>query len=391
MAISTIGSNSLNQTSDLTINGLTVGKGGGAVSTNTAVGASALNATATGGANTAIGQTALNVTTSGANNTGIGVASLLNNTTGATNSAVGVSSLRNNTSGASNVAFGVSALESNTTASNNTAVGYQAGYSNTTGADNITMGAGALYSNTTGGSNTAVGRVALFTNTTGANNTAIGSQALYYNTNSQNTSIGYQAGYANTSGSSNICVGYQTGNNITTGTANTLIGTQATVNAAGDNFEIVIGNGNVGKGSQTGYINPAGGSMYQGSNTTTWATTSDRRLKKNIVDNNTGLEKITALQVRNFEYRLPEEVTELNSHNAIAIEGVQLGVIAQEIQQILPDCVKTESSGVMSVQSDNLVWYLVNSVKELKTIVDTQAALISRQATEIAELKAKVG
>jgi hypothetical protein len=69
--------------------------------------------------------------------------------------------------------------------------------------------------------------------------------------------------------------------------------------------------------------------------------------------------------VRNFEYRVAEEVTELPQNQAIEKTGVQLGVIAQELQAILPDCVKTESTGVMSVDADNLTWYLVNAVKEL--------------------------
>jgi hypothetical protein len=49
---------------------------------------------------------------------------------------------------------------------------------------------------------------------------------------------------------------------------------------------------------------------------------------------------------------------------------VQLGVIAQELQAVLPDCVKTESTGVMSVDADNLTWYLVNAIKELKAEFD---------------------
>jgi len=113
-------------------------------------------------------------------------------------------------------------------------------------------------------------------------------------------------------------------------------------------------------------MNPGGGGMYQFNNSANWSTTSDQRLKKNIVDNNTGLEKINAIQVRNFEYRLPEEVdAELKPSDAIQKEGIQLGVIAQELQQVLPECVNTESTGVMSVNADNLTWYLVNAIKEL--------------------------
>ena len=115
--------------------------------------------------------------------------------------------------------------------------------------------------------------------------------------------------------------------------------------------------------------------MYQGNNSSTWSTTSDQRLKKNIVDNNDGLEKINAIQVRNFEYRLPEEVdAELAPTDAVKKAGVQLGVIAQELYAVLPDCVKTESTGVMSVNSDNLIWYAINAIKELKAENDSLKA-----------------
>jgi len=46
-----------------------------------------------------------------------------------------------------------------------------------------------------------------------------------------------------------------------------------------------------------------------------------------------------------------------------------LGVIAQEIQSILPDCVTENSTGVLGVSPDNLTWYLVNAVKELSAEV----------------------
>jgi len=69
---------------------------------------------------------------------------------------------------------------------------------------------------------------------------------------------------------------------------------------------------------------------------------------------------------------LPDEVdAELKPTDAIQKTGVQLGVIAQELQAILPDCVKTESTGVMSVNSDNLTWYMINAIKELKAEVDS--------------------
>ena len=54
--------------------------------------------------------------------------------------------------------------------------------------------------------------------------------------------------------------------------------------------------------------------------------------------------------------------------------GVQLGVIAQELQAVLPDCVKQESTGVLSVDPDNLTWYMVNAIKDLKSQLDSVKA-----------------
>jgi hypothetical protein len=303
-----------------------------------------------------------------------------------------------NTSGNYCTAVGYKALYTNN-ADGNTGIGHQAGTSNTSGIQNTFVGSQCAVPNTTGSYNSALGGNAFATNTTGSSNTAMGYGALNSNTSaSANTCIGYQAGTSGNGGSfgGNVMVGYSAGQAATTGDSNVLLGTQAgyytgsgganittgagnmivgayaTVGTATDNYSFVVGYAAVGKGTSTGFISPnSGGSVYQGNNSATWAITSDQRLKKNIVDNNIGLDKITQIQVRNFEYRLPTEVTDLPQNQAIKKEGVQLGVIAQELQQVLPECVKTESTGVMSVDPDNLTWYMINAIKELKAEVDS--------------------
>jgi len=371
------------------------------------VGGSALAANTTGSNITAVGAAALLVSTTGAQNTAIGSRALTANTTGSNHTAVGYLALGANTTGEYNTAVGSNALNSNTTASYNTAVGYQAGYTNTTGAaitaignqalyanttgnnntavgaarpgffggtlsvnttgsDNVAVGGGALYSNTTANDNVAMGALAMYTNTTGANNVAMGSAALrQITTGSNNTCMGYQSGYAITTGGANVVIGQYTGNNLTTGSNNVFIGVGVTASGVSTGQEVAIGYGATGKGANTGIISPNGGGVYQGNNSTLWSVTSDQRIKKNIVDNNIGLDIINQIQIRNFEYRLPEEITDVPQDQAIKKSGVQLGVIAQELQQILPDCIKTESTGVMTVNSDNLTWYLINAVKEL--------------------------
>ena len=82
-------SGNMRTSKDALINGLTVGKGGGNVSLNTAVGLSALSVNTTGGYNTAIGSNALMQNIDGQYHTAIGYNSGNNNTTGLCNTFLG--------------------------------------------------------------------------------------------------------------------------------------------------------------------------------------------------------------------------------------------------------------------------------------------------------------
>jgi hypothetical protein len=206
--------------SDGLIYGLTVGRGAGAVVSNTAVGASALAANTTGYESVAVGSSALD-----------------SNTTGFQNTAVGQNALTANTTGTINVAVGTGALQSATTADGNTAVG-----------------SGVQLFTTTGAGNTSVGRIALFFNTTGGNNVAIGKEALFNNsTASNNTAVGYQAGYTTTSGTGNVFLGYQAGYTNQGGNDNTFVGNGAGYGGGQPNY------GNVAVGIGAGGLLGAGG------------------------------------------------------------------------------------------------------------------------------------
>jgi hypothetical protein len=50
--------------------------------------------------------------------------------------------------------------------------------------------------------------------------------------------------------------------------------------ATGLSAEFVIGINNAGKGSNTGFFSPNGGGVYQGNNSSTWSTVSDKDLKR---------------------------------------------------------------------------------------------------------------
>ncbi|MDB4656196.1 tail fiber domain-containing protein, partial [Flavobacteriales bacterium] len=167
-------------TTDALINDITVGKGGGYIGTNTAIGKSALKNNGAGATewyeaagNTATGFRALRTNTIGLNNTANGTYALFSNSIGNNNTAIGNEALYSST-GDNNTATGSAALYSNNQGNRNTAHGFRALRSNTSGSNNTANGNNALYSNTTGDGNTAIGDSALYTNTTGDGNTAIG-------------------------------------------------------------------------------------------------------------------------------------------------------------------------------------------------------------------------
>jgi hypothetical protein len=144
---------------DLTVRGMSIGKGVGNGTTNlasTAIGVGALtNASNIGGANTAFGYQTLTSITSTNNNTAIG-ATALKVSTGSNNTAVGSSALVKNTTGSDNVAIGSIALSNNLISSKNVAIGTAAGES------------------MTGGLNTAIGAYSDMATNTFSNSTAIG-------------------------------------------------------------------------------------------------------------------------------------------------------------------------------------------------------------------------
>jgi hypothetical protein len=140
----------------LTVQGMTIGLGGGAVVSNTVV-----------------GNVAFNSNTSGQNNTAIGESALFSNTTGTANVAVGRRALFASNS-AQNVALGNDSLRFNT-AANNTAVGYFSLYNNTTGASNTSIGHNAGNTTTTGSGNVFIGKDAVALNATDSNQFVVGS------------------------------------------------------------------------------------------------------------------------------------------------------------------------------------------------------------------------
>ena len=194
-------------------------------------------------------------------------------------------------------------------------------------------------------------------------------------TGAGNSCYGLESGNSITSGAYNTLIGRYTADSLTTGAYNTHIGNDTDTSTNAIQFGVAIGHGAVDKGTNTGFIAPTSG-MYQGNNSTAWTATSDERIKKNIVDNTTGLAKINAIKIRSFDYRTIDEITDFENPKVAVVEvtGTKVGVIAQEIKEVLPDVVIEQSSGILSVDPTNLTWYLINAVQELSAQVTTLQA-----------------
>jgi len=86
---------------------------------------------------------------------------------------------------------------------------------------------------------------------------------------------------------------------------------------------------------------------------------SDRRLKDNIETITDALNKLT--QVRGVTYTRTDIQDTLTRHT---------GVIAQELESVLPEAVMTGSDGIKSVAYGNVIGLLIESIKELNDKVD---------------------
>jgi hypothetical protein len=108
---------------------------------------------------------------------------------------------------------------------------------------------------------------------------------------------------------------------------------------------------------------------------TTWANPSDSRIKKNVVAYTKGLAELTQVNVKTWEYNGKANTTD-------GLKG--LGVIADEIMQVLPDTVDTYEAklnaddetvtDIKRFDATEITWLLVNAVKELKTELDSVKA-----------------
>ena len=97
-------------------------------------------------------------------------------------------------------------------------------------------------------------------------------------------------------------------------------------------------------------------------------STSDIRLKDNIKSIDKALDKVNSIQGIEFDWIEKEEVHGNSGHD--------IGVIAQEVEKVLPDIVTTRDNGYKAVKYEKIVPLLIEAIKDLSKQVDGLKRLI---------------
>ena len=360
-----------------TIIGNEAGTGGsGQHRYNTAVGYQALSSTAGNAMDgaTAIGYFALTDVTTGAANTALGYQAGANITIGAYNTAIGFNALVTETIGNSSMAIGYDALglqlsDSDNEITGNIGIGKDAGYYNVTGKNNTYVGykCGSGASGQSNAENTGVGFEALLAITYGVTNTC----------------LGRQAGKAITNGTENTLVGDRAGQNIVGGDFNQFLGTAITASGVDAQYQVVIGHNYAGTADSQVHIGNASNHLHTLFSSDSWSATSDIRQKKNIKDDNLGLEFINSLRTTTYNHKSPSEFPKewesYNPNDKEPMDGDRVfhSLIAQEVKQSLDD-IGCETFGGWSVDPDgrqrvsrtSFVTPLIKAVQELSAKVE---------------------
>lgn len=104
-------------------------------------------------------------------------------------------------------------------------------------------------------------------------------------------------------------------------------------------------------------------------------TTSDRRLKDNVSENNSGLKEILTLKPYEYIFKSDKKKTP------------QVGVIAQDLQKVFPNSVHQSEDGYLHIRWDEMFYAMINAIKTLDKKVVQIASDITGMESDVKQLK----
>ncbi|KAJ8610382.1 hypothetical protein CTAYLR_003890 [Chrysophaeum taylorii] len=109
--------------------------------------------------------------------------------------------------------------------------------------------------------------------------------------------------------------------------------------------------------------------------------TSDRRWKQNITNLTYGAATVAQLRSVEFEWA--------DSHPS-AGSGKQIGFVAQEVELVVPEIVRTDTKGYKSIMYDRFAVISVKAIQELQSTIENQEADIGRLRAIAATFEARL-
>lgn len=142
--------------------------------------------------------------------------------------------------------------------------------------------------------------------------------------------------------------------------------------------------GLVGIGSNTpDQLLSVNGNASKAAGGTSWAVFSDERLKNIHGNFTTGLSTLMQLQPIRYQYKADNPL-------GLFADSESVGFSAQQVQRVLPEAVTTSRDGYLQLNSDPILWTMLNSIKEQQAHIDRQQKEIELQKNEIEALKSLV-
>ncbi len=147
--------------------------------------------------------------------------------------------------------------------------------------------------------------------------------------------------------------------------------------SAGSNFvnfgnvnQFLLYQGGGGGANVTTKIDISGNAVFKG-DVVAYGSPSDIRLKENIKPIESALEKVSKLNGVTFDWK--EKVEDLDKEgNPINLQQWKhdIGFIAQDVQKVIPELVRENDNGMLSMRHQGIAPILLEAIKELKAEIE---------------------
>ena len=360
---------------------------------NVCIGTTAGDAITTGKRHVAIGMNALSEMSSGLNCVAIG-SGALRDATGDYNIGIGYGAVSDVNTGTNNIGIGSGTIQNIADVIGAIAIGKDAGGDTAStgwmGNYSICIGEGANVGTNSDTNSIVIGRDAVGK---GSNTVVLGSADVT------------QVWAAYDAGATIMCGGIGVGTDSPSNLLEVSSGSDAYIEITADDdgagtssagiilselttaYWTIRNNGNSTPINDFEIINGSNAGVHVSQGETSWDTASDIALKEDINPIANSLAKINEIRGVKFKWKKyapgsanpnPENITE-DEWDVMKVERYKyaVGVIAQEVNEVLPEAVSAYKEGEWSVRYTEIIPLLIEAVKELSAKVDTMQTEIN--------------